>query len=49
VRYSGSSAEGVGDILAEVSARVEVLGSTLEEFPVYPPFVSDPAWPNTSS
>jgi hypothetical protein len=49
VRYSGSSAEGVGDILAEVCARVEVLGSTLEEFPVYPPSVPEPAWQSTFS
>lgn len=48
-RYSAGSAEGVGDIFAEVCARVEVLGSTLEEplsaLPEPPVF----AWPSTSS
>jgi hypothetical protein len=48
-RYSASSAEGVGDIFAEVCARVEVLGSTLEEPSLIMPDPPPLAWPNTFS
>jgi hypothetical protein len=48
-RYSASSAEGVGDIFAEVCARVEVLGSTLDEPPLTMPELPSLAWPNTFS
>jgi hypothetical protein len=48
-RYSASSAEGVGDIFAEVCARVEVLGSTLEEPPWTMPEPPNLAWQNTFS
>ncbi|HEY5960582.1 MAG TPA: hypothetical protein VIV60_28710 [Polyangiaceae bacterium] len=39
-RFSGSSTAAIGDIFAEVCARVEVLGSTLDES-------TQPSWPNT--
>ena len=32
-RYAGSTAEGAGDIVSEVWARVEVLGTTMDEVP----------------
>ena len=48
-RYSASSAEGVGDIFAEVCARVEVLSTTLEEPPLTLPEPPNLSWPNTFS
>jgi hypothetical protein len=48
-RYSGSSVEGIGDIFAEVCARVEVLGSTLDEPDLLQPLVPELAWPSISS
>lgn len=48
-RYSGASAEGVSDIFAEICARVEVLGSTLDEQPLCPPAAIEPAWQSTFS
>jgi hypothetical protein len=48
-RYSASSADGVGDIFAEVCARVEVLGSTLDEPPLPIPLPPSLSWPNTFS
>lgn len=46
-RYSGTSAAGIGDIFAEICARVEVLGSTLEEPAIDMPNPPDLSWPNT--
>jgi hypothetical protein len=34
-RYRGATAEGVGDIVNEVWARVEVLGTTMDEVPSF--------------
>ncbi|MGC4067926.1 MAG: hypothetical protein QM784_25405 [Polyangiaceae bacterium] len=48
-RYSASSADGVGDIFAEICARVEVLGSTLDEAPFPIPAPPSLSWPNTFS
>ncbi len=48
-RYSSTSADGVSDIFAEVCARVEVLGSTLDEPSLAPPAPAPSAWPNTYS
>jgi hypothetical protein len=35
-RYAGSAPEGAGDIVSEVWARVEVLGTTVDEVPRFP-------------
>jgi len=35
-RYAGSAPEGAGDIVSEVWARVEVLGTSMDEVPSFP-------------